>query len=423
MTALFFYLIIGFFVFDFLLENGLSLLNYKYPQKDLPSYLSAVYNKEKYDKSQKYEQAKLKFGILTSVIQFVLVIVFFLFGGFGFLDQLVCTISPHYLLRNLLFFGILLFASDILLLPISIYQIFGIEAKFGFNKTSIKTFVLDKIKGAALTLILGGGLLALIVYLYELSGARFWWMAWLAISSISLVFTAFYSEIIVPLFNKQKPLESGALRDAIELFAKKVGFKLTNIYIIDGSKRSTKANAYFSGIGPKKRIVLYDTLINDLEVDEIVAVLAHEIGHYKKKHTLIGILSATLQTGFMLFILSFFIAKDSDVSTALAQAVAGNNEHIQASFYLGIVGFGLIYSPVSLVFALFSNFISRANEYAADAFAAHYGQGELLSSALIKLTVNSLSKVYPHPAYIFFYYSHPSLLQRLQKLKENQRVN
>jgi len=419
MASVFFFLIIGFLVFDFLLENGLSILNYNYPQKELPSYLSAVYNKEKYEKSQVYEQAKVRFGFLTSGIQFVLVMLFFLFGGFGFLDGVVRSISSHYLLQNLLFFGMLFFASDLLLLPISIYHTFGIEAKFGFNKTSLKTFVLDKIKGAALTLILGGGLLALIVYLFNLSGIHFWWIAWLTISLISLIFTAFYSEIIVPLFNKQKPLEAGALRDAIEKFAKEVGFKLTNIYTIDGSKRSTKANAYFSGVGPKKRIVLYDTLINDLEDDEIVAVLAHEIGHYKKKHTLIGILSATLQTGLMLFILSFFIAKDSPISTALAQAVAGNKEEIQASFYLGIIGFGLIYSPVSLLFALFSNLISRANEYAADAFAAKYGQAKLLGNALIKLTVNSLSKVYPHPAYIFFYYSHPSLLQRLEKLKEN----
>jgi STE24 endopeptidase len=233
------------------------------------------------------------------------------------------------------------------------------------------------------------------------------------------LFTAFYSEIIVPLFNKQSPLEEGSLRNAIELFAKRVGFHLDNIYIIDGSKRSTKANAYFSGIGSKKRIVLYDTLIEDLEEEELVAVLAHEIGHYKKKHTLVAIVSGIVQTGIMLFILSFFISKDSDIATSLSQAVGGNNVQIRSSFYLGIIGFSLIYSPVSLVFGLFSNIISRANEYAADAFASNYGLAKALGTALIKLTTNNLSKVYPHPVYIFFYYSHPSLLQRINKMDDS----
>lgn len=420
MANTFFIIIISFLILSFLLENGLTLLNYFYPQKPLPAFLSKVYNKEKYEKSQAYEQAKLKFGIIVSVIQFIAILAFFYFGGFAFADFFVRSITEHYLFQNLLFFGLLAFVSDILMLPVSVYHIFYLEERFGFNKTTIKTFVFDKLKGWLLTIFIGGGILALIVFIYELSGSDFWWLAWLTISLISLLFTAFYSEIIVPLFNKQKPLEEGSLRKAIEAFASEAGFRLNNIYTIDGSKRSTKANAYFSGIGPKKRIVLYDTLIADLNEDELVAVLAHEVGHYKKKHTIVGLALSILQMGLMLFILSFFISKESDIATSLAQAVGGNKEQIQASFYLGIIGFSLIYSPVSLLFGLFFNYISRANEYAADAFAAKYGKSIALGWALIKLTVNNLSKVYPHPIYIFFYYSHPSLLQRLNRLNESE---
>jgi len=416
MASTFFLLIILFLILNFLLENGLSLLNYFYPEKPFPSFLSKVYDQEKYEKSQAYEQVKLRFGILVSVIQFIAVLAFFYFGGFAFLDSFVRSVTEYYLFQNLLFFGLLAFVSDILSLPVSIYHTFYLEEKFGFNKTTIKTFVLDKLKGWLLAIIIGGGILALIVFLYELAGSNFWWLAWLTISFISLLFTAFYSEIIVPLFNKQSPLEEGSLRNAIETFAQKTGFHLKNIYTIDGSKRSTKANAYFSGIGPKKRIVLYDTLIEDLEEEELVAVLAHEVGHYKKKHTMLGIILSILQTGLMLYILSFFISKDSAIATSLAQAVGGNNELLIASFYLGIIGFSLIYSPVSLVLGLFFNYISRANEYAADAFAEKYGQARALGNGLIKLTAKNLSKVYPHPLYIFFHYSHPSLMQRLDRL-------
>ncbi len=416
MANTFFFLILFFLVFNFLLENGLTLLNYFYPQKPFPEFLSKVYSQEKYAKSQDYEQAKLRLGILVSIVQFIAVFAFFYFGGFAYLDTFVRSQTDHYLLQNLMFFGLLAFVSDFLSLPISIYQTFYLEEKFGFNKTTVKTFILDKLKGWLLMVILGGGILALIVFIYELSGSDFWWLAWLTISFISLVFTAFYSEIIVPLFNKQLPLEEGSLRNAIEQFSDKAGFTLDNIYTIDGSKRSTKANAYFSGIGPKKRIVLYDTLIKDLDEEELVAVLAHEVGHYKKKHTIVGIALGILQTGIMLFILSFFISKDSNIALSLAQAVGGNNENVQASFYLGIIGFGLIYSPVSLLSGLLTNSISRANEYAADAFAVKHGLAEALGNGLIKLTVNNLSKVYPHPVYIFFHYSHPSLLQRISRM-------
>lgn len=422
MEQLFFYLISGFLIFNFLLENGLSLLNYFYPQKPLPPFLSTAFGKEKYEKSQHYERAKIRFGLLVSLIQFGVVFTFFYFGGFGFADQIVRQFIENYILQNLMFFALLALVSDLLFLPASIYQTFYLEAKFGFNKTTPLTFFLDKLKEWFLIVLLGGGIIAFVVFIYEKSGSDFWWITWLVVSAFSLIFVTFYSEWIVPLFNKQSPLEEGSLRNAIEEFAKNAGFKLTNIFTIDGSKRSTKANAYFSGIGPKKRIVLYDTLIHDLEEDEIVAVLAHEIGHYKKKHTLLNVVLSFVQSGILLFIMSFFIAKESEIALNLVQAV-GNAEHIKTSFYLGIVGFGLIYSPVSLIFGLFFNSISRRNEYAADAFAARNGKAKALSNALIKLTVNNLSKVFPHPVYVFFYYSHPSLMQRLKYLNISEIEN
>jgi STE24 endopeptidase len=416
MTTVFFYTILALLIFNFLLDNGLSLLDYRYPQKPLPDYLTKIYDKEKYAQSQAYEKEKRRLNVLVSVVQFLFLLSIFILGGFGYLDQWVRTISNHYLVQNLLFFGVLILGSSLLSLPVSYYHTFHLETRYGFNKTTFRTFILDQLKSGLLVVLLGGSILSFIVWVYHYSGSDFWWITWLFLTAISLLFTAFYSELIVPLFNKQSPLEEGSLRDAIETFAKRTHFKLTNIYTIDGSKRSTKANAYFSGLGPRKRIVLYDTLIEDLENDELVAVLAHEIGHYKKKHALLGLFLSALQSGLMLFILSFFIAKDSVLAKNLAQAVAGNDSETLASFYLGIIGFGMIYSPISLLFGLFFNAVSRRNEYAADHFAVSNGKGEALGWALIKLTVNNLSKVDPHPAYIFFHYSHPSLKQRLKRL-------
>ena len=224
---------------------------------------------------------------------------------------------------------------------------------------------------------------------------------------ISLFMTMFYSNIIVPLFNKQTPLEDGELKIAIHNFANKAGFQLKNIFVIDGSKRSTKANAYFTGIGPKKRIVLYDTLINDLSTDEIVAVLAHEIGHYKKKHIITSLILGILQTGFLLFIFSLFVS-----SPTLSQALGVD----EPKFHIGLIAFGILYSPLSTITGILMNMLSRKNEYEADAFANSFGLGEHLISGLKKLTKNNLSNLTPHPAYVFFHYSHPTLLQRIKHI-------
>jgi STE24 endopeptidase len=283
-----------------------------------------------------------------------------------------------------------------------------IEQKFGFNKVTPKLFVTDKLKGYGMTIVLGGGLLWIILWIYSLTSQYFWFFAWTVLTVFSLFMTLFYSQIIVPLFNKQTPLAEGELRTEIEKFAIKSGFQLKNIFVIDGSKRSTKANAYFTGLGSKKRIVLYDTLMDKMTVDEIVAVLAHEVGHYKHKHTLYNLL-ISLPTTLVLFYFFGYILQ-SDV---FAQALGGTH----ASFHLNALAFSILYSPVSLILDLMTNTLSRKFEYQADAFAAKYGYGELLQSGLKKLSATSLSNLMPHPWYVFFHYSHPTLYQRISKLK------
>ncbi|MDD4755943.1 MAG: M48 family metallopeptidase, partial [Prolixibacteraceae bacterium] len=292
--------------------------------------------------------------------------------------------------------------------PFSLYDIFVIEEKYGFNKTNLKTFILDKIKGWLLGAIIGGGLMAFIIFIYQKTQSMFWIYAWLTISAFSIFMAMFYSNLIVPLFNKQTPLEEGELRNSISRFANSVGFKLDNIYVINGSKRSSKANAYFTGLGAKKRVVLYDTLIEEMETDEIVAVLAHEIGHYKKKHVLHGIFISLLQSGIMLFLFSLLID-----SPLLSKALGVE----KPNFHIGMISFGILYSPVSFVLGILINMLSRKNEFQADAFAAENYDPTALSSALKKLSGRNLSNLTPHPLYVFFNYSHPPLLERLKKLK------
>ncbi len=401
------YIIIGIIAFDYIFERILDYLNSTYWSDELPEELSDIYEADKYKKSQQYLRVKQRFSLLVSSISFIAMILMLVLGGFAFLDQLTRSITPHPILMALLYFGILGLAADILSTPFSIYNTFVIEERFGFNKTTVRTFILDKFKGLFLGLIIGGGLLSLIVWIYISTGAWFWLIAWIVVSVFMIFMTMFYSNVIVPLFNKQKPLESGELREAIESYAFRVKFKLKNIFVLDGSRRSSKANAYFAGLGRKKRIVLYDTLINDLSNPELVAVLAHEVGHYKKKHTLIGMIYSIIQTGVMLFILSLFL-KYPVLSEALGA------EH--ASFHMGVIAFAILYSPLSFVIGLLANIMSRKHEYEADRYAGVTDDPEALKMSLKKLSVNNLSNLRPHPAYVFFHYSHPPLLQRMEAL-------
>ncbi|MBN2275165.1 MAG: M48 family metallopeptidase [Bacteroidales bacterium] len=408
-----FYIILGIIIVDFLLERWLDYLNGKKLSTELPEELRDVYDAEQYKKSQEYKKANDRFSLITSTFSFLLIIGMLLFNGFNMVDTWARSFTEHPVLVALIFFGILAIASDILNLPFTVYDIFIIEEKFGFNKTTPRTFVLDKIKSWFLGAVIGGGIISLIIWFYQQTTTSFWIYAWIAVSLFTVFMTMFYSTLIVPIFNKQTPLEEGELRNEIQQFSEKADFKLDNIYVIDGSKRSTKSNAYFAGFGSKKRIVLFDTLIRDLSNHEIVSVLAHEIGHYKKKHVLKGIVTSIIQTGITLFIFSLFV-DNPQLSAALGSE--------KPSFHLGLIAFGILYSPISMVVGLFMNYFSRKHEYSADGFAKEKYNGEVLIRALKKLSSRNLSNLTPHPLYVFFHYSHPPLLQRIRALKQTHLI-
>ena len=409
-----FYIILAILVIDFLFDRLLDYLNSTRWSNKLPFELQGIYDEDKYRKSQNYLRENMRFGLLTSSLSFVLIIAFLLLGGFPFLDNWVRQYTEHPILMALLFFGIIGLASDLLSTPFDIYHTFVIEEKYGFNRTTPKTYVADKLKGWLLAIILGGGLMAVIIWFYQMAGSYFWLYAWAFLTFFSIFMAMFYSTLIVPLFNKQTPLEEGELRDAIEKFSQKAGFKLDNIFVIDGSKRSSRANAYFSGLGKKKRIVLFDTLIEEHTTEELVAVLAHEIGHYKKKHITKGMFVSIISSGAMLYLLGLFINR-RELSMALGVE--------QSSFHIGIIAFGLLYSPVSTLLGIAGNYMSRKHEYQADAFAAEKYKPEPLQEALKKLSVNNLSNLRPHPVNVSVNYSHPPLLQRLNHLEKFKSEN
>ena len=409
MEQMILYIIIAIIILDYIFDRVMDYLNASRWSKTLPDELRGIYDEEKYRRSQEYSRVNMRFGIITSSLSFIFILLMLSLGGFGYLDSMIRAYTDHPVWMALLFFGILGLASDILSTPFDIYSTFVIEERFGFNRTTPKTYLFDKVKGWLLSLVIGGGLLAVFVWFYDTAGNLFWLYAWIVFTGFSVFMMMFYSTLIVPLFNKQRPLEEGPLRTAIEEFAEKAGFRLDNIFVIDGSKRSSKANAYFSGLGPKKRIVLFDTLIKEHTNEELVAVLAHEIGHYKKKHTTRGMLVSVLHTGVMLFLLGLFINRP-ELSMALGAQ--------EASFHMGILAFGLLYSPISLLLGIIGNRMSRKHEYEADAFAAVKYDPEPLMEALKKLSVNHLSNLRPHPAFVYVHYSHPPLLQRLKHLEE-----
>lgn len=412
MHEILFWIIIAILVLEFLFEKYLDYLNTTTMSDTIPEEVLGIYDEEKYKKQQAYQRENQKFGLLSSSFSMVLTLCMFLFYGFALVDGWAWSITGNVILAALLFFGIIMFASDVITLPFDIYDTFKIEEKYGFNKTTPKIFILDKIKGWLVGAVIGGGLLALIIFIYQLTGQMFWIYAWVVVSAFSIFMAMFYSNLIVPLFNKQTPLEDGELRDAISAFSKQVGFKLDNIFVIDGSKRSTKANAYFTGLGAKKRIVLYDTLIKDLTTEELVAVLAHEIGHNKKKHVIQGLLIGLVQTAIVLFIFGLLIG-NPDLSKALGVE--------KPNFHIGLIAFGVLYSPISFFTGIFMNMLSRKNEYQADRFAAENYKPKELASALKKLSINNLSNLTPHKRYVFFHYSHPTLLQRLAFLKQFEK--
>jgi len=395
-------------VIGFISERYLDHLNSLMWSDTLPEKLKGICDEEEYRRTQLYNKDNNRLSLWSSSFNLAVILVMIIGGGFALADKLARSISTNSIIFSLVFFGIIGFVSDIINVPFGYYDTFVIEKKYGFNTMTIKTFITDHFKSWFIALLVGVPVLGLITWFYYKTGKNFWLYAWGLITAFSVFINLFYSELIVPLFNKQIPLTVGSLRTMIESFSKKAGFKLRNIYIIDGSKRSTKANAYFSGFGPKKRIVLFDTLQKELSEEEIVAVLAHEIGHYKKKHVLLNLVLSVVITGLMLFLLSEVVN-----SPSLSQALGSKH----ASFHLGLIVFGILYSPLSLFIGLLTNYISRKNEFEADKFVKDNYRPDLLAEALKKLSVKNLSNMMPHPAYVFFHYSHPPLLQRLEKLE------
>ena len=403
-----FFIIVVFLCLDFVLERVLESLNSKHMSPVLPDSLKGIYDEKEYSRFQSYKRENGRLDSWSSGVGFVVMIVFLVAGGFGWYNSWVVSLTDSVVWQTILFVVGLSVGSSVLDIPFDYYATFRIEEKYGFNKTTRRVYWLDTVKELVLSLVLGGVLLELVVWFYTWAGTYFWLYAWGAVTLFSVLMAMFYSQLIVPLFNKQTPLQEGALRDKIQAFAGKVGFKLDNIYVIDGSKRSTKANAYFTGLGPKKRVVLYDTLIDELTEEEIVAVLAHEVGHYKKRHTLRSMVVSVIQMGVLFWLFSLCVN-----NAALSEALGGD----WAYFQLGLIAFAILYSPVNLIFGVGMNVWSRSNEYEADAFAARYYESDYLVSGLKKISVKSLSNLTPHPLYEYIYYSHPSLLKRIDAIK------
>ncbi|MBT8182973.1 MAG: M48 family metallopeptidase [Eudoraea sp.] len=403
-----FYAIIAIIVLQFLMETLVDYLNSTKFQDPIPEELKDVYDNKEYIRSQAYKKDNYKFGFLSSSFSIVLTLGFLIFGGFEWVDQIARNYTDNPIIMALIFFGIIMLGSDIITTPFSYYQTFVIEEKYGFNKSSVKLFFIDKIKGWVMMVILGGGILSMVIWFFQIAGNNFWIYALVLIAIFTVFMNLFYSRLIVPLFNKQTPLEDGSLKSKIENYASKVGFKLQNIFVIDGSKRTTKANAYFAGFGKEKRVTLYDTLIKDLEEEEIVAVLAHEVGHYKRNHIIINLIISILLTGITLFLLSLFI-NNPEFSFAIGVT--------EPSFHAALICFGILYTPISEITGLVMNILSRKFEYEADDFAKKTYEPLPLINSLKKLSKNSLSNLTPHTAYVFLHYSHPPLIQRIQNLK------
>ena len=417
-SEVWFLIIIALVIFNYLFSNILDYLNHKNWKDEIPKELKDFYDKKKYKQAKLYAISKNKIGLLSSTISFLLVVSLLVFNGYGYIDQLVNSFNLNLFLpfeinnsftKSGVFFLILFILNLIISIPFSYYNTFVIEENFGFNKTTKSTFFFDIIKSSILSILIGGFLLFLALYLYNSLNDGFWLYLWIGLSLLMVLINMFYADLIVPIFNKLTPLENGDLRKKIENYSKQVGYLLKNIYVIDGSKRSTKANAFFSGLGPRKTIALYDTLIEKHTENELVAVLAHEVGHFKKKHVFSGLLMSVIQIGVMAFFFELCL-KLPEISLALGGS--------GVSFHLGLIGFSIIFSPISMMSGILMNYISRKNEFEADSYAKETYNGDDLSLALKKLSVDSLSNIYPHPLYVFFHYSHPPLIKRLRALNK-----
>ena len=395
---------------EFLLRTLVRVLNLKALDSGLPNEFQGYYDEEKYARSQEYTRVNTRFAFFTTSFDLIVILVFILFGGFNFVDQIIRGFGLSTLPSGLAFFGILFFASDLISTPFSLYQNFVIEEDFGFNKMTLKTFILDKLKGYLLTLALGGVFLTAILFFFEKTGEYGWLYAWGIIGLFMILIQPLFTSVIAPMFNNFTPLEKGELRTAIENYAQKVKFPLSRIDVMDGSKRSAKSNAYFSGFGKQKRIALFDTLLEKHSNDEMVAILAHEVGHYKKHHIKVGILISILHTGLLFWLLSIFID-----NLGLFEAF----QMKEISVYGGLTFFMILYSPVELVLSVIMNAVSRRNEFQADAYSAKTTEkSEHLISGLKNLSVSNLGNLTPHSLSVLLDHSHPPVLERITALKK-----
>nr|WKN38489.1 M48 family metallopeptidase [Tunicatimonas sp. TK19036] len=402
------FIILTILTVNFMIERVLDYLNRQNKKHDLPEELKGVYDEARYQRSLEYQQANDRFGAITATFGFVVSVVLLLSGLFGWLDDQLRSWIEYPVTLSLVYFGVLFIASDLINLPFQLYHTFVIEEKFGFNKMTPRLFFQDKLKGYALTALLGGLIIGTFLYLVMELGEQFWLYFWGVATVIMVLLNIFYTSIFVPMFNKLTPLEEGGLKEAITSYAQKVSFPITNVYVIDGSKRSSKSNAFFSGLGSKKKVVLYDTLIEQHSTEELVAIIAHEVGHYKKKHIISGLLMSVFQVGFTLYVLSLLLFNEE-----LSFALGGQ----QLSIHLNLIAFGILYSPISTLTGLLMNVISRKNEFEADAYATHTYGGGPLQTALKKLSAHNMSNLLPHNWYVFFHYSHPPLLERLRAIR------
>ena len=403
--------IVTFILIDFAAGRVIDFLNESNKNVALTGVAAEIYKPDEYAKSLEYGTAKYKVEMLTTVIATVVMLSAIILGWFAWLDQVIRDRFSNDLLVTVIFFGVLILVSMIGNLPISYYSTFVIEEKFGFNKTTKKLFVMDTIKQLLLSIALGLPVIALIAWIYQSLQSTFWLVGWLAVSAITLFMFVFGTRIFLPMFNKLKPLPEGELRTAVEDYCQKQGFPLSKLYEMDASKRSTKLNAFFSGMGKVKIIGLYDTLIEKLTVQETVAVLAHEVGHYKRKHVYTMFAFSNLQT-LIIFSLMGWLLGNPNLSKALGSDTP--------SFHLSMLAFFLLFSPVSTLLGLINNSFSRRNEYQADQYSidTYPGAREHMYNALKKLSRESLSNLNPHPVYVAVHYSHPPILARLANLRK-----
>jgi STE24 endopeptidase len=401
-------IILSTLIIGFLLDVAADYYNIKNLKPELPEAFTGVYDEETYKKSQNYLLTQTKFGYITSTYGLAVLLLFWFTGGFFRLNIIVEGWLVNDIFRGIIYIGILITANSILSMPFSIYSTFVIEEKYGFNKTTPKTFILDILKSVALGIVIGVPVLAGVIYILENAGAYAWLYGWFGVSLIGLIIQFIAPRWLMPLFNKFTPLEDGELRNAILDYAGSVKFRVKNIFMMDGSKRSTKSNAFFTGFGKNKRIALFDTLIKKHTTGELVAVLAHEIGHYKKKHVLQGMLIGFLHTGLLFYLLSLFISRQG-----LFEAFYLKDMPV----YAGLIFFGMLYSPLELILSIVMNIFSRKNEYEADKFSAETtGKPNYLVDALKKLSKDNLSNLTPHPFYVFLNFSHPPVLERINAL-------